>query len=489
MTFFQQSIRCSLWLAVSLIPVVAFAQPQGLPEVEAPTENPITEEKRILGKLLFWEQQLSSDHSTACGTCHIPAVGGSDPRTAPHPGPDSVYGTDDDLFGSLGVRRADADNERISDPVFGFAPQVTTRSSPSAFGMTFFAPELFWDGRATDTFLDPEDGTVAIATGGALESQAVGPILSSVEMSHDGRTWSDVIAKLQQAVPMALASDLPPDMADAVAANPSYPDLFNAAFGDPAISARRIGFAIATYERTLVPDETPWDRFIDGDMNALTPQQRDGWDLLRQETQCLACHRPPEFTDNRFHNIGLRPTGEDLGRQAVTGRPRDAGDFKTATLRNVGLKPRLMHVGWVTDMQDALDYYNAGTMDTGHMHFTEDQDDIPLPGGNMPYSSISVPEQTPQGQPFAGAIIDFIVNGLTDPRVASETFPFDRPTLRQVQGLCSDGLDNDGNGLIDFPADPGCDDAMDNSEGGGEPVLFADGFESGNTSAWAEASP
>lgn len=58
----------------------------GLPDPPAPPENPITEEKRVLGKMLFWDEQLSADSTVTCGTCHIPAAGGIDPREAVHPG-------------------------------------------------------------------------------------------------------------------------------------------------------------------------------------------------------------------------------------------------------------------------------------------------------------------------------------------------------------------------------------------------------------------
>ena len=63
---------------------------------------------------------------------------------------------------------------------------------------------------------------------------------------------------------------MPADVAAALSGNPSYPDLFQAAFGDGAITPVRIGMAIASYERTLVPDQTPWDRFMRGDQDAMT---------------------------------------------------------------------------------------------------------------------------------------------------------------------------------------------------------------------------
>ncbi len=477
----------SLWLAalgwMALAPAPAAAQQ--LPQVPVPPENPITEPKRVLGKILFWEEQLSSDNSTACGSCHSPEMGGSDPRAPAHPGPDRVFGTDDDVIGSLGVRRSDAENQRVRDPVFGFAAQVTGRTAPSYFGMSAFAPELFWDGRAASRFEDPESGAIAIVGGGALESQAVGPILSDVEMAHEGRTWADVRDKLERVRPLALASRVPADMAAALGADGSYPELFAAAYGDPQITAERIAFAIATYERTLIPDRTPWDRFMAGEAGALSEQQEQGWELLEEHTVCFNYHVPPQFTDHLYYNIGLRPASEDLGRQDVTHAGTDAGRFRTPTLRNSGLKPALMHVGWIVDVEDSIDFYNAGSGQavTGHVQFTADQSGIPTanPGVLADYDSIFMPEITQGGQAFQGPVIDFLTNGLTDPRVAAEQFPFDRPTLRGARGLCDDGLDNDGNGLTDHPQDPACTSPGDNGERDTGPPAPVDCLEDAET--------
>ena len=85
------------------------------------------------------------------------------------------------------------------------------------------------------------------------------------------------MSKLAAVTPLAFASDLPADVAAALAGDPSYGDLFEDAFGDPAITPGRIAFALATYERTLVSDGTPWDDFIAGDDTALSANQQQGW--------------------------------------------------------------------------------------------------------------------------------------------------------------------------------------------------------------------
>jgi len=155
-----------------------------LPPVRIPRANPTTPEKIVLGKMLFWEQQISSSKTVACGTCHSPRHGGADARLGRHPGPDGKLDTPDDIFGSPGIAALDRRNH--STEAGESQAQVTPRSSPAFFG-TLHAPELFWDGRARGKFRDPLGGGILIASGGALESQSLAPILNRVEMSHKGR--------------------------------------------------------------------------------------------------------------------------------------------------------------------------------------------------------------------------------------------------------------------------------------------------------------
>ena len=383
---------------------------QMLPPVPPPAANPITPEKAVLGKILFWDQQLSSDHTVACGSCHLNEFAGADPAFATHPGADSIFGTPDDIQGSPGVVHRDVIGAAISDPLFGFAPQVTNRAAPNFFG-GLWDPETFWDGRASSAFDDPITGVNLIPTGGTLESQSIAPILNSVEMAKDGRDWLSVTSQLAAMQPLALATAWPPDVSAAIAADPTYPKLFEVAFGTPDITPARIAFAIATYERTLVADQTPWDAFVSGVGSALTPNQQDGWGFFAS-SRCAVCHSPPLFTSSNFESIGLRDINDDVGREAVTGNFLDRGRFKVPTLRNVGLKPTFMHTGQFTTLPDVIQFYQPGT---------------PRFLTNL---SPGVPAAVPPAA--QGALVDFLQNGLTDPRVAAAVPPFDRPTLAFV---------------------------------------------------------
>ncbi len=388
-----------------------------LPPVPEPPENPITEEKRVLGKILFWDEQLSSGGTMACGTCHIPGVGGIDPREGINPGLDGLDNTADDKHGSIGVVHCDSSD--LYEPIapFGLENQITPRNAPPAI-MAMYAPDIFWDGRATSQFTDPQTGQVSIVSGGALESQSVGPPLATAEMSHEGYDWDQICSRLTVARPWVMASNPPADVAAVLASNPTYPELFEAAFGPGPITAEHIAYAIATYERTLVPDQTPLDRFFDGDNNAMTPEQQMGMNIFLGST-CAICHAFPLFTDNSFRNIGVRPIVEDPGRQNFTGNPADRGKFKTPTLRNLSLRPRFMHNGMFQTIEQVFDFYAHRN---GQIPFTDNLDPL-----------IQSPIAFPPMQ--QSHLTDFLMNALTDPRVASETFPFDRPTLNSERAV------------------------------------------------------
>lgn len=417
-------------LAAHAVPVAALgaaallARTAGadMPPVPVPAENPITEEKRVLGKILFWDEQMSADDTVACGTCHKPGRGGADPRRLRHPGADGVAGTADDVQGSPGVIRRDAAGDFAASTAFGLDVQATGRTS-MPFTTAAWANRLFWDGRAGPAFDDPVSGQRLISTGGALEAQAVGPPLSGVEMAHDARNWTQVTAKLARVTPLGIATNVPEDAKSAIDTATSdsgtfaaYPELFRRAFGTSDITVSRIAFALATYQRTLVPDQTPWDRFQAGETTALTAQQVRGMNAF-QASRCNVCHEAPVFSDGTFRNIGLRPVADDIGRQGVTGNQADRGRMKVPSLRNVGLRASFMRNGQFTTLTDVIRFYARAP---GTTQFTENIDPV-VPQINVP-------------PPAAADIEAFLATGLTDPRVAAETFPFDRPTLASESG-------------------------------------------------------
>lgn len=384
---------------------------QPLQPPTAPAGNPVTTDKANLGKALFWDEQLSSTRTISCGTCHQPSSGGSDPRsivgTTDHPGADGLLGTDDDITGSPGVISNNADGTYAIDDFFGLAIQITGRYAPSAINAGY-AEELFWDGRAGETFTDPTTGNTILATGAALESQVAGPPTSPVEMAHANRDWEAIADRIAHVKPLAVSPGIPIDLQTWIA-DRNYDELFSQAFGSAGVTASRIIMAIATYERTLVSNQAPFDAFIGGNQNALTQQERQGLNLFRTN-DCVACHGGNRLTDDRFHYIGVRPQADDLGRFNVTGRNADRGRMKTPTLRNVELRGEFMHNGRLQSLAEVVDFYDRG----GDF-------DAPNKNNNIRPLNLTDVEKA--------ALVAFLGRPLTDPRVAAETGLFSRPAL------------------------------------------------------------
>src|SRR5262245_18208981 len=238
----------------ALLPGATLLAQAILPPPPVPPGNPTTPDKVLLGKALFWDEQLSSSRSVACGTCHVPEAGGADPRTAMslHPGADGLFGTDDDVHGSPGVARHLANGQLVASPLFGVQRQVTNRRAPSVVNAAY-AAKLFVDGRADGVFRDPVSSAVVLPSGGALESQMAGPPVSTTEMAHLGRTWFDIANELPSLVPLQLATQVPAALQQFLA-NDTYDAVFARVFGSPGVTPVRIIFAIAAYERSLISD-------------------------------------------------------------------------------------------------------------------------------------------------------------------------------------------------------------------------------------------
>ncbi|HEY0460989.1 MAG TPA: cytochrome c peroxidase [Pyrinomonadaceae bacterium] len=378
----------------------------------APAGNPVTAAKAALGKALFWDEQLSSTYTVSCGTCHMANNGGSDPRTvvgnlrARNAGADSVLNTADDVFASPGVPSNNADGTYNWSSIYGFREQVTSRKSNS-FINAAYAPLLFWDGRASGTFTDPISGSVLLANGAALESQAAGPPVNGGEMAHANQNWSAVAAQISNAKPLALSPSIPSAL-NTWSGGRNYAEIFQEVYGTPEVTPARIIMAIASYERTLYSDQTPFDAAV-SNITPLTAAENRGQTVFNQ-ANCNACHAGTLFTDNQFHYIGVRPQTEDTGRFQVTGNANNTGQFRTPGLRNVGLRAPYMHTGQFATLEEVVDFYNRGGDFTG-------------------------PNKDPRVRPLGlsaqqrADLAAFLRRPLTDPRLATGTAPFDRPQL------------------------------------------------------------
>jgi cytochrome c peroxidase len=394
-------------LLLSISPFIQ-AQVGPLGGVPVPPENQLTPSKIALGKTLFWDEQLSSTGTIACGSCHRSNAGGSDPRSvnagnqAVNAGTDGIIGNADDVHASPGVPRHGANGHYQWSAAFGLRAQVGARKSPSAINAAY-ATSLLWDGRAGASFVDPLSGVTLLTTNAALESQALMPLIDDFEMSPLSASIGSVAGRIEQAKPLALAHQVPVALSAWIAQR-SYAQLFAEAFGDPSITPAKIAMAIASYERSLISNQAPVDL-----QQALTPEEQRGQQLFGQ-LQCAGCHAGALMTDHSFKYIGVRPPEEDLARFAQTNVPADRGAFKVPSLRNVALRAPYMHNGRFQTLSQVVDFYARGG-------------DFDAPNKDPRVRPRNIPPADRQ------ALVAFLSRPITDPRISAEQAPFDRPRL------------------------------------------------------------
>jgi parallel beta-helix repeat protein len=281
------------------------------PSMVVRADNPLAnepgkDERVALGRLLFFDPVLSGDNDISCATCHHPDLGLADGRGF-------AMGRGGR---GLGAERA------------GGSP--VKRGAPSIWNAGYYHLQ-FWDGRSPD-----------------LEDQAQHPIKSEIEMAEN---------------PERLVAELK--------AIPEYVERFGRAFkGGPegdhrsSVTFDNIARAVAAFERTLLANDSPFDRYLHGDLHALTPEQKRGFNLFRSgKTRCFECHGLPTFANRDFKVIGV-PEVEgqeaDGGRFEVTKGEGNRGAFKVPTLRNVALNAPYMHNGKFKTLEEVIDFYARG---------------------------------------------------------------------------------------------------------------------------------
>jgi cytochrome c peroxidase len=272
----------------------------------SPANNPGTEAKVELGRLLFWDPILSGEGDVACATCHHPSTGYTDGRAL-----------------SIGVGgRGFGPGRQPSAPL-----HQTNRSSMTVLDTAFngltasgatdpLEAPMFWDSRAR-----------------SLEQQARGPITALDEMR--GPSFDE-----KQIFPVVVAR---------LEAIPDYASRFASTYG--AITDTAIVQAIAAFERTLIDHDSSYDRWARGDASGMTAAQLRGLSTFN-DNGCARCHSGPMFSDYKVHRLGVP------GVPGGATDPGVGGGFRTASLRNVTRTAPYMHDGAFATLDQVFQFYN-----------------------------------------------------------------------------------------------------------------------------------
>ncbi len=279
-------------------PLDNFSAPFYFSLFELPSDNPLTNEGVELGRMLFYETDLSKDKSISCATCHQQS-------------------------------KAFTDGKKVG---IGIRGQKTDRNTMSLVNMLWSTTHKFWDGRAPN-----------------LEDQALHPIQNLKEMDLE---LSELILRLNN---------------DSV-----YKIKFKAAFNTNKIKIEHVAKALAQFQRTLISQDSKYDKFLKGELQLSESEQRGLQSFFTHPdpsvnlrgSNCGDCHRNfllDGFKDglDGFANNGLEDDSNlEIGLFAVTKNPLDKGKFKIPSLRNIALTAPYMHDGRFNTLEEVLDHYN-----------------------------------------------------------------------------------------------------------------------------------
>ena len=273
--------------------------PSHFPQMQIPSDNPMTVEGVKLGRILFYEKMLSLDNSISCASCHAPENAFSDPN-------------------------------QFSEGVNG---TLGTRNSMALVNLGW-QNNFFWDGRSK-----------------TLEEQILQPVPNPVEMHQ---SWPATISKLKSSVAYR---NLFFEAFNTTEFDSTHVAKAIAQFLRTMISAGSKYDVMYKFENglTLTTAETIIK-------NSVTPEEWAGYDLFKSlnGADCFHCHNGALMQVQKFSNNGLDANFTDLGRGAITGNSNDNGKFKVPTLRNIALTAPYMHDGRFATLDEVIDHYSTG---------------------------------------------------------------------------------------------------------------------------------
>jgi cytochrome c peroxidase len=280
--------------------------------VKSPKDNPLTSEKQDLGRLLFYDPILSGGKDVACATCHHPDNGYAeflDISIGPNSkglGSKRKFNTPNDIpF----VKR---NSQTIINTAFNGINTYSKYDPANA--------PMFWDNRVK-----------------SLEQQALEPIKAFEEMrGHDfseTEILDEVVGRLNKI--------------------PEYRELFKNAFGTEEANIENLGKAIAAFERSLVTNNSRFDKYMQGDNDAILISEKEGFELFKK-VGCANCHNGPMFSDYKVHVLSTPKNNKlptpDMGA-------KDSFGFRTPSLRNLRFTSPYMHNGSLKTLKRVLEFY------------------------------------------------------------------------------------------------------------------------------------
>ncbi len=374
---FTKAITTASIVSLLLAGSIAYAGDKDKKQKGPELPNPVTDadfrdpnpEKVELGKNLMFDKILSGNMNISCGTCHHALTDTGDGLSLP---------VGEGATG-LGVTRGtgsgdDAVHERVprnAPPVFNLGAKSFT--------------VMFHDGRVevNPSFPSgcktPAGGNLPDNLENVLACQAMFPVTSATEMA--GQAPENEVAIAAAAGNLAGPGGVWELLARRLQAIPEYVDMFRAAFPGEIFDASDITYAhaanaISAFEGVnWRADNSPFDRFLRGDEDAMSENAQDGMELFYEGdgngNSCASCHSGPFQTDLQFHAIAMPQVGagrgsnspgktggrEDFGRQQVTGEETDILKFRTPTLRNVALTAPYGHAGAYNTLRAVVEHH------------------------------------------------------------------------------------------------------------------------------------
>ena len=369
---------------------------ENLDQIPQDPKNPLTEVKVKLGNFLFFEPGIGMDASKSegmatysCASCHLPSAGFR---------PGSPQGIADGGMG-YGVN---GEGRRMNPNYKDTEADVQGTRPLSMLGLAYVTNTL-WNGRFGG-------GGVNVGTEDLWEDYGVAEVNRTGYLGPEAQNIEGLILHRQI---------INKDLLESISNHPkfNYVKMFDEAFPEFPESYRyslqTASLAITAYLRTLMPYMAPFQRWLNGDKDALTLQQKEGAMLFYSKARCYLCHNSPAFNSMQFHAIGVKDMWErpdamgtgpndnrNLGRGGFTQRPEDMFKFKVPQLYNLNDAPFLFHGASKRTIRDVVEYKNKAISENSN-----------VPNDRL--SKLFIPLDLTDDE--IDQLVDFLENGLRDP--------------------------------------------------------------------------